>query len=212
MSDLFNVRRGLGSGFGSNSAPPALLTSMAQIVVVDFLTAAILDGRGYQVRIGTVTTPLTGDIDITDTDAEACADAGATTVIMPIYLNADVESLNGGTLPTIYAKSVTVVSNAGTAFTPLPLKSNGPAAVSTARVDAAGVVQVPAELATNTVRHFGKTVATAALEPLADHEFRPPPVLVGARCFYVQVAGITAGPLYFASFDYLEYQAAMIDP
>ena len=51
---------------------------------------------------------------------------------------------------------------------------------------------------------FRKQVATAALEPLADHEWKMPPILNGPRCFYVQIAGVTAGPTYFASFDYIE--------
>src|SRR3990167_1848608 len=209
---LMQVFRNLGAGFGNNASPPARLTTMADQVVMDWYQAMILDGRGYQVRAGTITAPLTGDVAITDTDAEMCADAASGTTIVPVYLNASVESLNGGTLPEIAAKSVTVVSNSGTAFVPLPLKSNGSAAVSTARVQAAGSVQVPAEAATDTARHFANVVAVAGDAILADHEFRPAPLLVGARCFYIQISGATAGPLYFAHFDYIEGPTLLFDP
>ena len=212
MSFEFEVRRGLGAGFSNASNPKPQMIPMGQLVVVDFYTAALLDGRGYSVRAGTITAPLTGDIAVTDTAAEMSADAASGTTIMPIYLNAQVESLNGGTLPEIAAKSVATVSSAGTAFTPLPLKSDGSAAVSTARVQGAGAVTVTAELATTTQRHFANVVAAAGDVILANKEFRPAPVLIGARCFYVQIAGVTAGPLYFASFDYLEFQDDMINP
>lgn len=209
---LFTVYRSLAAGFGHNSAPPVRLTTMADQVVADFYQAMLLDGRGYQVRAGTITAPLTGDIAITDTAADMAADAASGTTIIPVYLNASVESLNSGTLPEIAAKSVATVSSAGTAFVPLPLKSDGSAAVSTARVQAAGAVTVTAELATTTLRHFANVIAVAGDVILADHEFRPAPVLVGARSFYVQVAGVTAGPLYFAHFDYLELPTLLVNP
>lgn len=209
---LYEVRRGQGAGFSGNSAPGARMTTMGELVAVDFVTASILDGRGYQVRAGTITTPLTGDVEITDTAAEMCVDAASGTTIIPIHLNVDVESVNGGTLPTVAAKSVATASSAGTAFVPLLLKSNGSAAVSTARVQAAGAVTVTAELATTTLRHYDQTVAAVGNFKLADYEFLTRPILVGARCFYVQVAGSTAGPTYFASFDFLEFPTLLIDP
>lgn len=182
-----------------------------ELYVLDWYTTQALEGRAYQVRAGTITAPLTGDVAITDTAAEMCADAVSGTTIIPVYLNGHVESLNGGTLPEIAAKSVATVSSAGTAFTPLPLDSGGPAAVSTARVQAAGSVTVTAELATTTLRHFANLVAVAGDVILADHFFRMPPKLRGPRCFYVQIAGVTAGPLYFAHFDYIEMPTANVE-
>ena len=209
---LYAVYRSLAAGFGHGSAPPLRLTTMAELVVAGSYLAWCLDGRCYQVRAGTITTPLTGDVEITDTAAEMAADAAAGTTIIPIYLNITVESLNGGTLPNAAAKSVATVSSAGAAFTPLPLKSNGSVASSTARVAGAGGVTVTAELATTTLRHFEKQIATAALEPLAAHHFLVPPILVGPRSFYVQIAGVTAGPTYFAHFDFAEMPTLMVDP
>ena len=209
---LFDVRRAAGAGYSNGGSPAARLTTMGELVVVDFLTAAILDGRGFQVRAGTITTPLTGDIEITDTAAEMAVDAASATTIIPVHLNVDVESVNGGTLPTVAAKSVATVSSAGTAFVPLLLKSNGSAAVTTARVQAAGAVTVTAELATTTLRHYSQTLAAVGNFKLADYEFATRPVLVGPRCFYVQIAGTTAGPTYFAEFDYLEFPTLLVDP
>ena len=216
---LAEVRRGLGAGFGNQATPPMGLTTMGQLVVVNFYQAMILDGRGYQVRAGTVTTPATGDVAITDTDAEMCADAATGTTLMPMYAQITLDAQGGDAFESA-GKSVTVVSNSGAAFVPLPLKSDASAAVSTARVEEAGVVQVPAELATNTVRHFEwsqEFVQDAGTEsaPATNPYIWAPiaaPVLVGPRCFYIQIASATTGPVYFAHFDYLELPTLMVNP
>jgi hypothetical protein len=170
-------------------------------VVQDFYTQMAIEGRVYQVRAGTVTTHLTGDVEITDAKAEMCADAPTGTTIIPAYLNIHVEAL-GGTVPILAAKAVATASTAGTAFVPLPLKVGGAAATSTARVAAAGGVTVTAELATTTLRLFSATLATADM--IFEWEPRTPPVLSDDKCFYVQVAGTTTGPNYYAHFDYIE--------
>lgn len=171
--------------------------------ICDFFARMVLEGRAFQVRAGTITTPLTADVEITDTAAEAVADCATGLSIIPLFGQVDIESLNGGTLPVCAFKSVDGVSTVGAVFAPLPLYSGGAVAASTARVAAAGGVTVAAETALTTLRHFGKTVATAALDPMIWEPLHPP-VLNGPRAFYLQVAGVTAGPLYFANFDYCE--------
>lgn len=184
------------SGIGSKSG---------ELFVVDFYTSMVLRGRAFQVRAGTITTPLTGDVEITDTAAEMCVDAANDSLaIMPVFLNMDIEAL-GGTLPHVTAKSVATVSSAGAAFTPLNLRSDGPGPVTTARVAAAGGVTVTAELATTTLRHFAATLAAVGNQvPMIAHTWWLPPVLRGPRCFYVQVGSVTTGSTYFGHFEYLE--------
>ena len=207
---LFQTIRSLGAGFGSGSSPGARLTTLADQVVTSFIQAQILDGRGFQVRAGTITAPLTADVLITDTAAEMCVDAASGTTLIPFSLQIDIEAL-GGTLPQITAKSVATVSSAGTAFVPLPLKSDSSAAVSTARVAAAGGVTVTAELVTTTLLHYARTLAVAADAPA---EWNPlySPVLVGARCFYVQVGSVTTGSTYFGTLSYIEGPTLLYSP
>lgn len=211
MADLVGViMRGQQGGGGNQQQAAVHLNTLAQQVVMDWMQKAVLDGSAYQVRAGTITAPLTGDVAITDTAAEMAADAASGTTIMPIGLRADIEAL-GGTLPQVTAKSVATVSSSGTAFTPLPLRSDGPASTSTARVQAAGSVTVTAELATTTLRHFTATVAVAGVAAGMAHVFLPAPVLVGARCFYVQIGSVTTGSNYFAEFDYVEYDSTLVE-
>lgn len=178
-------------------------SSRGEGCIIDFYTMMALEQNAFQVRAGTVTTHLTGDVDIIDTAAEMCADAALGLYLIPCHLNVHIEAL-GGTVPIITAKSVSGASTAGTAFVPLPLFIGGKAARASARVAAAGGVTVPAELATTTRRHYTGTVNAATVL-----EWLPllPPVLMGATCFYIQVAATTTGPDYYANFEFIELTA-----
>jgi len=179
-------------------------SKMGFLIVQDFYTQMAIEQRVYQVQFGTITTPVTGDVNITDAAAELCADAAAGYTIVPVYLNISLESFAGGTLPECAAKSAGAVSTVGDVFVPLPLYIGGKAAATTARADAAGGCTVAAELATTTRVHYANVVTAQADRILADVDFTVPPVLPGPACFYVQVAATTAGPVYFAHFDYIE--------
>lgn len=203
-------------GFGNAS-----LNAAGQLVVMDWMTHAIMMGMGYQVRAGTITTPLVGDVAITDTAAEMCVDALSGYTVIPMCMNVSVR-LGTGTLHEYAVKSVGTVSSAGTAFVPLPLRTKHPltgstatAAVTTARVQAAGAVTVTAELATTTARHWSwaNPVAVGAgneLASLVAWEPSRPPILDGAVCLYVQIAATTTGPSYYANLDYLEMASAAL--
>ena len=212
----WGVVRTSPAGHSSLTNQPSTLDPSGATVVIDFFAKAILDGRGFQVRAGTITTPLVGDVVITDTAAEMSVDAVAGQVIIPVY-----QCIGGrlmtGTLHEYATKSVATVSSAGAAFVLLPLKSGGAAAVLTARVAAAGGVTVTAELATTTLRHWnyaspaaGPTGTTNIMMPLIEWEPLRPPVLNGARSLYVQIAATGTGPSYYASLDVLEFTSAQL--
>jgi len=186
---------------------------MADQVVTNFYQAMILDGRGFQITAGTISEPVVGDVVITDTKAEMAIDAASGTTIMPIAVNISY-NLAAATLYEAAGKSVATVSSAGTAFTPLPLKSDSADAVSSARVAAAGGVTVTAELATTTLRHFSwsQPIAAGAWPTWYDWQPQYAPVLVGARSFYVQIAAAATGPSYYANVDYIEVPTLAVNP
>ena len=213
---LFDVRRALGAGFGNNSSPPVALTTFGQLVTVDWYTAMLMDGRGYQVRIGAISAPVTGDgTRITDLAAEMAVDAASGTTIFPceMHLAIDAYTADEGEHAL---NSVGVVSSAGTAFTPLPLKADGAASVSTARAQATGNVTVTSDVVTTTVEHsrssaIGSGVTEAdTLIPPKVQVWRPigKPPLVGATALYLQVAIWT----YYARIDYIEVPTLMVNP
>ena len=175
-----------------------------------WLHALMVEGKVYQVRLGTITAPLVGDIVITDTAAESAAEAATGYTIIPVRLNVDIESL-GDTLPQACFKSVgALITTLGTAFVPLNLKIGGPAASGRAAVAAAGGVAVAGELATTTRVHFIATQAVAANNYL-NVNFAIPPVLVGPASCYFQIAtAATTGPSYFANYDFIEFVGSEI--
>lgn len=180
-----------------------------ELCVVDFFTEMALEGRGFQVRAGTITTPLVGDVVVTDTAAELCVDVASGFAAILAYLNIAVR-LGTGTLHEYALKSVDAISTVGAAFIPLSIimDTNATAARSTARVAAAGGVTVTAELATTTRRHWAASnpVAVGAGHSLTTHVYQPrcAPVIANIACGYVQIAATGTGPSYYASLDFLE--------
>lgn len=209
------VPNNLGQGLANNGSPNyGLLDGSGAQVIVDFYLKALLDGKGYQVRAGTITTPLIGDVVVTDTAAEFCIDTGAASLtLIPVEQFISIR-LGTGTLHEYATKQVSSASTAGTAFVPLLLKTGGNAASSTARVTAAGGVTVTAELATTTVRHwsYSNPVAVGAGDGAsgADLHWQPRGCIVRGtaatpRCLYTQIAATGTGPSYYANLDYLEF-------
>ena len=196
-------------GLTNNAQNLLLLDRGGGLVVIDFFAKAILDGHGYQVRAGTISVPLVGDVLITDTAAEFCVDAATAFTMIPVAQHISI-NLAGGTAHEYATKGVATASTAGTAFVLLPLNSGGAAAALTARVSAAGGVTVTAELATTTQFYWG--VGRSAADLAVDGNWEPlrPPVLIGPRCLYTQIAAATTGPSYFAHLDVLQFTSAQL--
>lgn len=197
-------------GYTTGTTHGALLDKSGSTVVIDFFAKCILDGLGYQVRAGTISVPLVGDVVLTDTAAEYCVDPGSGKVIIPVYQKITT-NLGTGTLFEYATKSVATASSAGTAFVLLPLnaEAGSAAAVSTARVQAAGAVTVTAELATTTRVHWsaGQPIAMGAYVLEAEWEPLRPPRIANGYCLYTQIAATTTGPSYFANLDVIELGA-----
>ena len=186
-------------------------TKRGELCVIDFYTEMALEGRGYQVRAGTITAGATGNVAVTDSESEMCADApsGITIIVVEAMISIDV-GVNHAI--EVSGQSVATASTSGGAFVPLPLLIGGPASTSTARVAEIGATVVTAELGTTTLKHFdavSEFLNTDGADPSLSinpvlWQPKVPPVLNGIRCFYIQVGAVTAGCDYFAHFDFIE--------
>ncbi len=217
MADFFGsiYRSQSGSSGGGNTFNPrqVMLNTMGQQITMDWMMKAVLDGAAYQVRAGDATTAIAGDTGhIVSTAAEMAADVLTGTTLIPVETTTSIDALTADASEGA-TKSVATVSSSGAAFTPLPLRSGGPASTASARVAATGAVTVTAEATTTTLRHYmwhneeGGTTATDIVGP-SEHLWRPiaAPVLVGPRSLYVQVAVCT----YFATIDFIELDSDVI--
>lgn len=201
----------LGRGLVNGAPAEGLVDRSGAQVVMDFYTKAIKDGKGYQLRAGTITAPVVGDVLITDTKAEMAVDAEAGVCIIPTYANVALQ-LAAATLYEVGIKSQAAISTSGTAFVPLPLLKNGVAWGGVARVAAAGGVVVANELVTDTALHYSWAQPIAAGAYTTTFEWQPtaPPWWNGAACGYLQIGGDTTGPSYFSNLDFLSMTSSSL--
>jgi len=188
-------------------------TVRGESCVVDFYTEMALEGNAFQVRAGSISTPIVGDVVLTDTAAEMCFDCPNGVSGIPVYFAVAI-NLGTGTLHEYALKSVAAASSSGTAVTPLPLKLGGMGCRSTARAQTAGAVTVAAEVVTTTraLWHMANPKAVGAGHELTTHVYEPllPHVIEGRGCCYAQIAATGTGPSYFASLDFIELTTKQI--
>jgi len=205
--DSFKVRTA-PAGLTANSESQMTLNPSGAGVVLDFLTHSLLNGHGFQVRLGVLTTPVTGDVEVTTTAAELSHDSTAGHVLIPFHFTFDLEAL-GGTLPQASVKMTATASTAGTAFTPLPLLTGGRAAATTARAAAAGGVTVVDDAATTTrLLYASHQAAMGNFE--CDVDLWGRGVVNGAGNIYVAVGSVSTGSTYFTQLSSLEFTSAQL--
>ncbi len=221
LGQVGTIGRGFPLSTPTNTVDrPILIDPSGAQVIMDFYLKSMIDQHAFQVRAGTITTPLTGTTAITDTSAEYCIDPIPGYTALPVCQIISVR-LGTGTIHEYQTKSVATASTSGTAYSPIPLfRQANVGAVScttTARVAAtAGTVTVTLELATTTRRHwsFSQPIAMGAYDAHCVWEPRMPPgirSISGApRCLYTQVAAGTTGPDYYANLDFLEFVSNQI--
>lgn len=219
MADIGAIRRvtALANDYGGDAANrfAPTLDATGTLVVMSFVQKALLDGKCFEVRLGTISAAVTGDgTALTDQAAEAATDAATSTTIMPYYAAVSIDVWTADNSEGAL-KSVGAISVSGTAFVPLPLKQGGAASTCVSRAAATGGVAVAAELATTTRRYLhwtaeeGGTPATdVALHtnPIIWDRTAAAPVIVGPGCFYLQESLAT----YFAHYEYMEFTTVQL--
>lgn len=214
MTGTLRVAQTTLAAFGESTGSGGIANRVGVQVVQDFYLYCALVGLAYQVRAGTITTPLVGDVVLTDAKAEMASLVATGTTIIPVSLNVAIR-LATGTLHEYAAKSnAASTMTGGSAFVALPLRTDSSGCVSTHMVGAAGGVTVAAELDTTTRRHweYSNPVVVGAGNDAVLSEWVPrvPPVLKGPATFYVQIAATGTGPSYYAHYDFLEFQSATL--
>ncbi len=194
---------------------PMRATARGEQRMIDFYTEMAFEGRCFQVRAGTIASPLTADTVLTDTAAQFCVDAGTGLTIIPAELQVAILAVATATTHTLKLKAVGAASTVGTVFVPLPLRQGGAASSSTARAMTDGGVTVAAEAVTTTRVLFEAleigttTVATYDWSGRVQSGAiswipRIPYVGDGVACVYCQVASTTAADTHYGHLNYVE--------
>ena len=183
-------------------------TKRGEICVIDFYTQMALEKRVFQVRAGSVSAPVVGDVVITDQKAEMAVEAPSGLTILPSCFNWSF-NLAAATLFEVALKSrpFTTAITFTTAFVPLPLYIGGYGALTKAYVDAAGGVDVGANEALTLDRlhyHWAQPIAAGAYTTSDIWQPIAPAALNANAILYVQIGADTTGPSYFATLEYIE--------
>lgn len=177
------------------------------LVVMDFWQYHLLAGNLFQVRIGTITTPATGNSGVFEDQAEMSLDTRVGGTIVIASTNVSFR-LAAGTLLEAHGKSAPGVTTFGAQVTPLPLRipQTRPAAARARAQATPGGVTIPLESVTPTRQHWGWSQPIAAGEWPTWYDFVPRAgvVLPDPACYYVQVGGAGTASRYYASFDFLD--------
>ncbi len=203
------IARGAPLGITEGDDSRTWLDSSGATVGMDFLTKNILDGRGYQVRLGALTTFNESDIEITTVAAEMSADSVTGLVLMPAHFTCIMESLSGGTLPDTRVMMTATASTGGDPFTPLPLLTGGAVAASSARADPAGGVTVVDDATTTTRLLYGTVIAAIGNFEI-DKDLLGRGVVSGAGNIYVVQGTVSAGVEAFLALSYLEFTSSQL--
>ena len=182
--------------------------------VIDFYTEMALEGRGYQIRAGVLTSPIIGDVALTTTAAEFAVEALEGMAIMAVYLNIAI-AVGTAVLHEYILGSGDGSISGGTVFVPLPLlvETSSVASGAIAQTGGAGGVTVIADAATTRAHwHGANPVAVGAGHAITTHTFEPrtPPTVANVAHFWVGIASSATAPSYFASLDWIQMPWANI--
>lgn len=205
---------------GLSSWQEQKITARGETRIIDFISEMLQEGRCYQVRLGTVTTPLAVDSVLTDAKAEMCYDALAGLTIIPIDIGIAARGIATATTFSAALKGVGEVSSAGATFAPLPLLQGGNGASGSARAAQTGGVTVKVELTTTTVRIWefeevstqtpvdGERELTSLSNAAQNAKLHY--VGKGPACVYLQLAATTAAPLTHSHLNVIELLSTSI--
>ena len=183
-------------------------TKRGEGCVIDFYTEMALEQRIFQIRAGTVSAPIVGDVAITDQVCEMAVEAPDGLSMMPVFFNWCF-NLSAATLFEVALKSRpwTTAITFTTAFTPLNLYIGGRGALTRGYADGAGGVDVGVNESLTLDRlhyHWAQPIAAGAYTTTDIWEPIAPPVLNARAILYAQIGADTTGPSYFAALNYIE--------
>lgn len=186
------------------------MSKRGEACVIDFYTEMVLEGRGFQARAGLLTTPVSGDVEITTVNAEMAVDALNGLAILIVYYNLAI-ALGTATLYEYGLMTAETASSGGDLFTPLLLlgDTNGATSNAQCRVDEAGSTIVTADAITTTrmLWHGASPVSRAAAgAEESQHVYQPrtPHIIANDASCWATVGADTTAPEYFATLEWIE--------
>jgi len=129
MAEIGRVRQNSYENFSEGQDRVARLNRRGELVVVDFFSQCILDGRTFHMQLGTEDAPIDSTTSIDDALAWAVADNSTGYAMIPTFLQINT---TGFTTATITNKMLEIdrakarYSSGGTAYVPENLRTDRP--------------------------------------------------------------------------------------
>lgn len=161
-TDLANVKQNSYSNWGDGQDRPPRANRRGELVVCDFWTQLVLDGRMFHMQIGTESTPVNCTVAAADTLVWALVDGAAGTTYIPALWEVSFDLLTNATNVEAYfeidrAKARWI--SGGTSYVPENMRTDRP------RVSVAAAAYVGADITAS-----AKTAVPGSIE-IGHHKF-----------------------------------------
>ena len=188
-----------------------------ELVVCDFWTQLLLDGRMFHMQMGAETTPINSTVNCADTLVWALIDGAAGTTYVPALYEVCFEILTDATLIEAYLeidRAKARYNTGGNAYVPENLRTDRPRASVVAAayvgtdVGALAKTAVPGSIEIGHHMFMEDAIASAAALPMRKYELnarnRPLPVVVGVGSILCHF-GVDSGTNDTTGFGSLEW-------
>lgn len=125
------VNQGAYNITSDNNAADARANRRGELVVVDFWTQLVLDGRVFHIQLGTEDAPINSTAGIDDETVWALADNAIGTTMLPAFAQVSLSGLGAATAPCVMLevdRAKARYSSGGTAYVAENLRTDRPRA------------------------------------------------------------------------------------
>ena len=127
--EIAQVRQNTYNSYPEAQERPVRSNRRSELVVCDFWTQLVLDGRMFHMQIGTESAPVNSTTTVADTLVWMLVDGVSGTTLLPALYEVDMNILSTATIPEAYLeldRAKVRYSSGGTAFVPENLRTDRP--------------------------------------------------------------------------------------
>ena len=220
--EIGRVRQNSYEQYSEGQDRLARINRRAELVVMDFWTQLVLDGRMFHMQIGTESAPVDATTTVADTLVWMLVDGTVGYTILPALYEVDMGTLSTATIPEAYLeidRAKVRYSSGGTAFVPENLRTDRPrtsiaaAAYVGTDITAAAKTAVPGSIELGHHTWMEDAIATGTGTEVGQHyrlssRDRPLGAIVGTGSLLCHFGSTTADVTGFGAVQWAELDTA----
>lgn len=178
MTEIAQVRQNTYQSYSEGQERVVRSNRRGELVVIDFWTQLVLDGRMFHMQIGTESTPVDSTTTIADTLVWMLVDGVSGTTLLPAFADIQLQTV-GNTAETLEAmleidRAKVRYNTGGSAFVPENMRTDRP------KVSVAAAAYVGTDITTN-----AKTAVPGSMEIARKGYFETTPSATNEPCDFV---------------------------